>query len=435
MRISGRTAAEIAGSLERQLHGGAGGGEPLPTVRALAERLGVSPATVAAAYKLLRSRGLVAGEGRRGTRPVPPPASGSPGPVTTAPPGTVDLASGNPDPALLPPLGPALRMVDSGHVLYGGGGVDRGLMAFVAAELESDGIGAPAVAVASGALDASERILREHLRAGDRVAVEDPSFPGMLDLVSALALVPAPCAVDEAGPRPDALEEALRRGSRAVIVTPRAQNPTGAALTVGRAEELRRVLRRFPDVVLIENDYAAPVAGAPARTLGGAARAPWALVRSTSKFLGPDLRVAVVAGDETTLGRFIARQAIGARWVSHILQRLALALWSDPANGRRFARAAELYATRRHALRAALAARGIQAYGESGFNVWVPVPNESSVIAWLAERGWAVAAGDRFRLQSPPAIRITTSTLDPADAGRLAADLAAALGPSPAALA
>ena len=65
----------------------------------------------------------------------------------------------------------------------------------------------------------------------------------------------------------------------------------------------------------------------------------------------------------------------------------------------------------------------------------MPVPNESSVIAWLAERGWAVAAGDRFRLQSPPAIRITTSTLDPADAGRLAADLAAALGPLPAALA
>jgi DNA-binding transcriptional MocR family regulator len=433
-RISGRTAAGIAGSLERQLHGGAGLEEPLPTVRGLAERLGVSPATVAAAYKLLRSRGLVAGYGRRGTRVVPPPSAGPPGTVTAPPLGTMDLASGNPDPALLPPLGPALRMVESPHVLYGGGGVDRGLLVFIATELEADGIAAPAVAVASGALDAVERILREYLRAGDRVAVEDPSFPGILDLVSALALVPAPCPVDAAGPRPDALEEALRRGSRAVIVTPRAQNPTGAALTAERADELRRLLRRFPDVVLIENDYLAPVAGTPARTIGGSARAPWALVRSTSKFLGPDLRVAVVAGHETTIGRLVARQAIGARWVSHILQRLALALWSDPANGRRFARATELYATRRQALGSALAARGIQAYGESGFNVWVPVPNESSVIARLAERGWAVAAGDRFRLQSPPAIRITTSTLDPAEAARLAGDLEAALRPSPAAL-
>jgi DNA-binding transcriptional MocR family regulator len=160
----------------------------------------------------------------------------------------------------------------------------------------------------------------------------------------------------------------------------------------------------------------------------------WAVVRSTSKFLGPDVRVAVVAGDEGTLARVVRRQALGARWVSHLLQRLALALWADPANGRRFARAAELYATRRMALRAALAGHGIQSYGESGFNVWVPVPGESAVVQALAARGWAVAAGERFRLRSPPAIRVTTSTLDPADAVRLAAALAAVLRPSPRAL-
>lgn len=393
----------------------------------------MSPATVAAAYKLLILRGLVAGQGRRGTRVVQSPIVRAPGTATALPRGTVDLATGNPDANLLPPLEPALRMVESGHVLYGTGGVDRALAAFVAAELEADGIAAPAIAVTSGALDAVERIFREYLRAGDRVAVEDPSFPGILDLVAASALVPTPFAVDEAGPRPDAFEEALRRGSRAVIVTPRAQNPTGAALTAERADELRRILRRFPDVVLIENDCAAPVAGAPARALRGADHAPWALVRSTSKFLGPDLRVAVVAGDETTIARVVARQALGARWVSHLLQRLAAALWSDPANGRRFARAAELYAARRNALRAALAARGIRAQGESGFNVWVPVSDESAIVGAMADRGWAVAAGQRFRLQSPPAIRVTTSTLDSADAPRLAADLAAALGPAPAA--
>jgi len=242
--------------------------------------------------------------------------------------------------------------------------------------------------------------------------------------------------MDQAGPHPDAFEDALRSGARAVIVTPRAQNPTGAAITPERAEQLGRILRRLPEVVVIENDYAAPIAGAPAVNLRSATtRAPWAVIRSTSKFLGPDLRVAVVAGDETTTARVAGRQALGARWVSHLLQRLALALWSDPANGRRFARAFELYAMRRNALRAALAARGIEASGESGFNVWVPVPAESAVVQALAERGWAVAAGERFRLQSPPAIRITTSTLDPADAERLAADLAAALRPSPAAVA
>src|SRR3989304_2812309 len=58
MRISGTTAAAIAASLEKQLHSGlAGADDPLPTVRALAATLRVSPATVAAAYQLLRARG------------------------------------------------------------------------------------------------------------------------------------------------------------------------------------------------------------------------------------------------------------------------------------------------------------------------------------------------------------------------------------------
>lgn len=434
IRATGRTAAAIAASLERQLHAGLSRGQTLPTVRALADRLGVSPATVAAAYKLLRTRGLVTGQGRRGTRVTPAPGPGLSG-GAAVPTGAVDLATGNPDPALLPPLEPALRRIESGHVFYGTGAVDRALATFVAGELDADGMAAPAIAVTSGALDAVERILREYVRAGDRVAVEDPSLPALLDLLSAAALMPTSVAVDEAGPRPEALADALGRGSRAVIVTPRAHNPTGAAISADRADELRGVLRRFSEVVLIENDCAAPVAGAPAVTLRGGAHAAWALVRSTSKFLGPDLRVAIVAGDEMTIGRLIRRQALGTRWVSHLLQRLVLVLWSDPANGRRFARAAELYGARRRALRAALAGHGIQAMGESGFNVWVPVPHETGAVRALAERGWAVAAGEPFRLRSAPAIRVTTSTLDPADAARLAADLAEVLRRAPRALA
>ena len=44
-----------------------GPGDKLPTVRALAKQLRVSPATVAAAYKGLQTRGLLLGGGRNGT--------------------------------------------------------------------------------------------------------------------------------------------------------------------------------------------------------------------------------------------------------------------------------------------------------------------------------------------------------------------------------
>jgi DNA-binding transcriptional MocR family regulator len=177
---------------------------------------------------------------------------------------------------------------------------------------------------------------------------------------------------------------------------------------------------------LIEIDDSAPVSGVPLVTLTDA-REQWAVVRSTSKWLGPDLRVAVMTGDAITISRVQRRQAVNVRWVSHLLQNLALALWSDPSGGRLFARAAEVYAERRLALIRALAAHDIRAHGRAGFNVWIPVREETATVQALAERGWAVAAGERFRIQSPPAIRVTTSALLPAEAERFAADLAASV--------
>jgi DNA-binding transcriptional MocR family regulator len=259
------------------------------------------------------------------------------------------------------------------------------------------------------------------------VGVEDPSFGGVVDLVSACGGVPTPIALDGRGPDPESLDHALRHGCRVIILTSRAQNPTGAAITRERASDLRRVLRRWPDVVLVDNDYMAPVAGAPLFALRTGPRERWAVIRSTSKFLGPDLRVALMAGDELTISRVRARQALGARWVSHLLQQLVFALWSDPSSGRRLARAMEIYSQRRRALQAALAGHGLAIRAHSGFNVWVPVRDEARVVHALADRGWAVAPGEPFRIRSAPAIRVTASMLEPPDAVRFAGDLAETL--------
>ena len=49
----------------------------------------------------------------------------------------------------------------------------------------------------------------------------------------------------------------------------------------------------------------------------------------------------------------------------------------------------------------------------------------------LLERGWAVAAGESFRIESPPAIRVTTVRLEPSAARELAGDVADLLRPPP----
>jgi len=429
--ISGDSAVNIARSIEAAVASGKiAGGSLLPPVRTAAEHLRVSPATVAAAYRVLGQRGVVIADGRRGTRVrhAPPLAMPVPAPLPAS---VRDLAAGNPDPDLLPEI-PRLAHEQR---LYRDDLNDPRLLELARKQFEADGIPAKHLSVVSGALDGVERVLREHLRPGDRVAVEDPCFTGVLDLLSALSLVAVPVTIDDEGPEPDSLKRALRGDVAALIVTPRAQNPTGAAITPSRQRLLRAVLAKHPELLLIEDDHAGPVAGAPYRTLAEASRERWAVVRSVSKSLGPDLRVGLIAADARTIARVEGRQTLGIRWVSHILQRTVIAIWSDRRVHALLKRAERTYTERRNALLRELRKRGIEAHGASGLNVWIPVREETPVVQALMAGGWAVQAGERYRLTTGPAIRITIAALETEDAECIAEELARILAPSRRALA
>jgi DNA-binding transcriptional MocR family regulator len=211
-----------------------------------------------------------------------------------------------------------------------------------------------------------------------------------------------------------------------VITTPRGQNPSSAATDPARGRELRAVHARYPDALVIEDDYVAGVGGAPYEPVhrpGGR----WTVVRSLSKVLGPDLRIALVAGDALTISRLEGRQRLGPGWISYILQQTAALLLKDRATARLLKRAEQTYTERRRALVGALAARGVAAAGHSRLGVWVPHGDEAAAVRELLVAGWAVSPGERFRFHSSPGIRITTANLDPEDAERLA-DAIAGLG-------
>jgi len=430
-RISGTGAGGIAASVEHGIESGElPPGSPLPAVRSLAAELGVSPTTVAAAFRDLRSRGLVVTRARSGAFVSWRPAVASAWSSAPAREGVRDLASGNPDPELLPDIVPVLRRIEPPRQLYGGEQADPLLLERAGAELARDGIAAEETAVVSGALDGIERALAARLRPGDVVAVEDPGFAGLFDLLRAAGYALRPVAIDARGMTAPALSAALDDGAAAVVLNPRGQNPTGASLDEGRAGELRAVLERHPEVMVLEDDHLGPIAGAPRHTLTGGRRC-WAAARSLAKSLGPDLRLAVLAGDAHTISRVRGRQAVGPGWASHLLQRIAAELMGDGEVTHLLERATATYAERREALLAALAERGIGgAESLGGLNVWIPVPDETQVIQALEAAGWAVAPGARFRLQAPPAIRVTISSLAPVDAASLAGALAAALEPS-----
>ena len=167
-------------------------------MRALATRLTLSPATVAAAFRLLRTRGLVTGDGRRGTIVcAKPPVAGR---ATLALPSNVrNLALGNPDPQMLPDLAPILARLKPAGRLYGTAANRSDLVRAAIRMFAADGIAAREIAIVGGAFDGIERIFTAHLRAGDRIAIEDPGYPDVLDLARALGLLARPVTVDDRG--------------------------------------------------------------------------------------------------------------------------------------------------------------------------------------------------------------------------------------------
>ncbi len=438
-RPQGRTAKEISASVEAGVRSGQlPPGAQLPPVRELAGQLGISPTTVAAAYSELRRRGITTGTGRGGTRirGAPPISSRV---YLRAPAGTRDLVTGGPDPELLPllPARPARRSAR----MYAEAPIAPQLRRLAADRLAADGIDPASLAVTGGALDGIERVLATWLTPSDRVIVEDPGHAVTFDLLAAMGYAVVPVPVDDLGIRPAELAAALTRGAGAVIVTPRAQAATGAAWDADRAAEIGTVLRRHPSVGIIEDDHAGPVAGVPAfsacagrtgskgvqglKGLKGLDR--WVIIRSVSKSLGPDLRLAVLAGDEATITRVAGRQALGTGWVSYQLQEMVADLWADPSVTAQLETAADIYTGRREALRSALHRHGITASGRSGFTCWVPVSDEDGVASSLAAAGWAVAPGQRFRIATAPGVRISYARLEQPDAASFAAEFARAL--------
>ena len=426
--IAGTGAESIAASVEEAISAGTvAPGDALPPIRELAGQLGVNANTVAAAYRVLRDRGTVETAGRQGTRVRRRPAMTPRSQLgLDVPTGVRDLSTGNPDLALLPIAGAALTG-SATPLLYGQPAMTPGLVAYTRGALTADGIPADHLAVTSGALDGIERALTAHLRPGDRVAVEDPGWANLLDLIAALGLSAEPMAVDDEGPLVADLARALQRGVRAVVVTTRAQNPTGAALSEDRAGALRSLLAdRADDVLLVEDDHCAGISGAPLHALAGST-GHWAFVRSVSKAYGPDLRVAVLAGDHRTVERVHGRLRLGPGWVSHLLQDLAVSLWSDDAVTQLIGKAEARYTGNRDRLCAALADRGISSCGRSGLNVWVPVPDETVAITRLLNLGWAAAPGTRFRIRTGPGIRITIADLTAGEIDPLADAVAQAV--------
>jgi DNA-binding transcriptional MocR family regulator len=399
--LDDRTPRGIAGAFSRAIRAGElAPGERLPTVRHVAAQLGVSPATVSTAWQALRRTGLVDSRGRAGTfvRDAPTPWL-SPRVqrlVGTEPPSVdgvrLDLSRGMPDPALLPSLGPALARVSAraATLAYHDEPVLPDLRDHLVASWPYP---VSALTVVDGAVDGVGRVLEQVVRYGDRVVLENPGFPPFFDLVEALGAEVVPVSLDSEGIRPDSLKRALESRPVAVVLQPRAHNPTGVSMTAARAGALSKVLgRRRADVPwVIEDDHSGAISTAPDVSLAPLLPEHVVHVRSYSKSHGPDLRLAALGGPSSLVDRLVARRMLGPAWTSRMLQSMLLDLLSSETSRAEVDHARDEYARRQRAF-----ASAFDVPAPDGINLWLPVADERAAVLHLAASGIRVAVGSAF---------------------------------------
>lgn len=417
-----RTARRIAAAIGRMISAGTlGVGTRLPTVRDLSRRLGVSPTTVSEAWRSLADVGAIETRGRNGTFVRQPTGPGGPRRYrrVTEGPGhfALDLSSGTPDPALLPDLGPIVARVSRQSLTSNY--LDRPVLPDLADEIEATWPFRPeALTVVDGALDALDRVSNQTLRLGDRVVVEHPTFPPLLDLLDRLGCEAIPVDVDSEGLVLDQLGTAMAGGTdphgepAAVILQPRAQNPTGIAMSTRRARAVADLLAPTKAVV-IEDDHSNNISSAPLASIGQWLPERTVHIRSYSKSHGPDLRLAAVGGAGSVVSAVANRRLLGPGWSSRILQALLLELLRDPATESTLGAARDAYAERRRVVTDVLRTSGLAVAGGDGINLWLTVHDERSTVVSLAARGIGVAPGEPF-LVRPDAdhVRVTVGVID-----------------------
>ena len=433
--LTDRGPRGIAGAIARRIRSGElAPGDRLPTVRDVAAELGVSPATVSEAWQALRRAGLVESRGRAGSfvraapRPwLSPRVQGLVGYVGGLP---LDLSRGTPDPALLPALAPALARVrpTAGTDVY----QETPVLPELRELLESSWpYVAEVTTVVNGSQDAVARTLEQVVGFGDRVAIESPGFPAFLDILDVLGAEIVPLEVDAGGVTVGSLTRALKGEPAAVVLQPRAQNPTGVSMTPRRAEDLARAFRRTrSSATIVEDDHSGAISSGPDVSLGVWLPDQVVHVRGFSKSHGPDLRIAAVGGPQAVLDRVIGRRMLEAGWTSRMLQTILLDLLVEPGAVEAVEGARRTYAERQAAVCAALAEHGVDVAVPDGINLWLPVADERAALVQLTSAGIRAAGGSPFLAPRDGVdgdhVRVTTGLVDVAEASHVAAALAAA---------
>lgn len=412
-------------------------GAKLPTTRALAAEASINHLTAARVYRRLAELGYVTAAVGRGTfvRQRPPvasaPAGGeededwqhgllAPRPTsyadgllleslyTTRQDGAIPLAAGFPDPELCPSEELARLAGEIAHenprsvtdYLHVEGLPElRERIADLGAD-HGFARGPDEIIVTSGARQGIDLVARALLTPDDVVAIESPTFGGLLTSVRGSGAHAIALPVDEHGIDVDALERLLARHEiKLVVLQPFCHNPTGVDLAPERARRLIELARERNFFVLEDGVYATSRLDGEEQRRRLRADAPGHViyVDSLSKTIGGGMRIGWVAASGPVLGRLVRLKMDSDIHTAALPQQLAARYLSSGHHFRMLERSQPVYRRRRDSMLTALErhlgdeASWLEPAG--GHHVWVTLRRPVDERALYAA---AIAAGVTF---------------------------------------
>lgn len=388
-------------------------GTKMPTTRALAAELDASAGLISDAWKLLVADGLLETRGRRGTVVVDRAAT-SPWRQFRRVVGSevaLDLSTGFPDPEQLIDLRPYLRQLADGASYRGYPQTEldpqlaEALTTLLPLPPNDDN-----TLLATHVLGAMAEFLPVLGGPGTRVAVAEPEFAPYLDLLERFHLEPVPLPMDDEGMALAAFENAVSAGTKAVILQPRVHNPSGIVTSRQRLRTIAQLCASH-NVWILDGDFYGELLSVPPLSAAEWAPEHTLYMKSFSKDVHPDIRVAVING-ATRLIREVRRRRVGGFDISRINQDLLRLMLNDEKRVEHTRRTREEYRRRQSGFVETLRRNGIHVRAGGGFNVWVPVRSERDALVYLASKGIGVAPGSAFQISDQrPHIRVSTAAI------------------------
>ena len=322
----------IAEAIERDVRNGVlKPGQKMPTHRELADIIGVNVTTITRAYKEAERRGIVTGTVGRGTFV------------------TADLGLNS---SILQveekyPKTQATKLIELGLVLtlyqcepdlapiVAKLSRDKQLNRFLR---YSDPLGMPEhrqtgaewvkrfglavnsdqIVICAGAQHALTCCFQSLFEAGDRVAVDCLTYPGVKAVAKAAAVRLEPIAMDGEGMIPESLEAACgRQPLQGVYLMPNMQNPTATGMSAARKEALAEIIIRH-HLILIEDDIYSFSNPDDQGALTALCPQSGIYIASLSKTFYAGLRVAYVAAPRQFLLK-IGQAVVNTIWMAPTL--------------------------------------------------------------------------------------------------------------------